>query len=93
MGIRCVVKYHPLVVRDDIPKIDVNNRLRIKTAIEQKLATRPDLFGIPLRRSLKGHRKIRVGDYRIVYRIESNVVFVFAIMHRSVVYERIRRRI
>lgn len=93
MEIRYVVRYHPLVVRDDVPKLDVRSRVRIKTAIEQKLATRPDLFGIPLRRSLKGHRKIRVSDYRIVYRIESNVVLVFAIMHRSVVYERIRRRI
>jgi mRNA interferase RelE/StbE len=93
MGIRYVVRYHPLVVRKDISKIDAVHRLRIKTAIEQKLLTRPDLFGIPLRRSLKGDRKLRVGDYRIVYRIESRVVFIFAIMHRSVVYEKIRKRI
>lgn len=88
-----VVTYHPLVVRDDIPRIDAAYRLRIKDAIERKLMTRPDLFGVPLRRSFKGHRKLRVGDFRVVFRIENNVVLVLAIMHRSVVYERLWSRI
>jgi mRNA-degrading endonuclease RelE of RelBE toxin-antitoxin system len=36
--------------------------------------------------SLKGYRKLKVGDYRIVLRIEGEVVKVFVIQHRSVVY-------
>ena len=55
--------------------------------------TEPDVFGIPLRRSLKGHRKLRVGDYRIVFRIEKKTVLILAILHRSVVYQRTSRRV
>lgn len=93
MEVIYIVKYHPLVARDDIPGIDIKYRLRIKKAIERKLTTQPDIFGIPLRRSLKGHRKLRVGDYRIIFRIENNIIFVLAIMHRSIVYERMWSRI
>ncbi len=28
----------------------------------------PDVFGFPLRRSRKGHRKLRVGDERVLAR-------------------------
>ena len=92
-GVKYVVKYHPDVVKDDIPKFGVNNKTRIKTAIEAKLMTQPEIFGIPLRRSLRGHRKLRVGDYRIVFRIENNNVFILAIMHRSFVYMNVKPRI
>jgi mRNA interferase RelE/StbE len=43
-------------------------------------------FGKPLRYSLKGHRRLRVGDYRIVYRIENNNVLIVAIKHRKDIY-------
>ena len=48
----------------------------------------PIAFGKPLRYSLKGHRRLRVSDYRIVYRIESqtNTVIIIAIKHRKDVY-------
>jgi len=48
----------------------------------------------PLRRSLKGRRKCRVGDYRIVYRVYQGVmvVEVVAVGHRSEVYEKAERR-
>ncbi|MFA6447005.1 MAG: type II toxin-antitoxin system RelE/ParE family toxin [Patescibacteria group bacterium] len=88
MEVIYTVKYHPLVVHDDIPALDAAWRLQIINAIERKLVTTPDVFGIPLRRSLKGHRKLRVGDYRIIFRIEKRIVLVIAILHRSIVYER-----
>lgn len=46
-------------------------------------------FGKPLRYSLKGHRRLRVSDYRIVYRIEAetNTVVIIAIKHRKEVYD------
>ena len=87
------VKYHPLVVKQDIPALDETWRERIKTAIEQKLIPAPDLFGIPLRRSLKGHRKLRVGDYRIVFRLEKKTVVILAILHRSNVYQQVAGRV
>jgi mRNA interferase RelE/StbE len=86
------VRYHPIAVRDDIPALDAAWRTRVKDVIERKLATAPDIFGIPLRRSLKGHRKLRVGDYRVVFRIERKTVLILAILHRSVVYRQAIRR-
>ena len=85
--------YHYLAVEDDIPRIDRAWKTEIKRAIEEKLAVKPDMYGKPLRRSLKGYRKLRVGDYRIIYRIENNKVKIFAIQHRSVVYESAGKRI
>ncbi|MFZ2522080.1 MAG: type II toxin-antitoxin system RelE/ParE family toxin [Minisyncoccia bacterium] len=61
--------------------------------IEEKLTVAPDFYGKPLRRSLKGYRKFRVGDYRVVFRINRDKVYVLAIMHRSVVYEKITKRL
>lgn len=86
------VQYHPLVVRQDIPKLDAMMRRRIKRAIEQKLTTNPETFGAPLRRSLRGYRKLRIGDYRVVYRITGATVYILAIMHRSIVYDRAATR-
>ncbi|MEW6096323.1 MAG: type II toxin-antitoxin system RelE/ParE family toxin, partial [bacterium] len=42
--------------------------MRIRKAIEQRLATDPVKYGEPLRRSLQGYRKLRVGDYRVIYK-------------------------
>ena len=86
------LRYHPLVVRDDIPKLSSTWRHRIKTAIEQKLTIEPELFGKPLRRSLKGYRKLRVGDYRVVFRIVKQQVIILGIQHRSVIYNQILKR-
>ena len=87
------VRYHEDVRREDIPKISQEWQNSIKRAIEEKLTTRPEVFGRPLRHSLRGYRKLRVGDYRIIFRIESTIVKVFAIQHRSVVYERTFKRV
>ena len=80
------VIYHHLVVSDDIPKLSNEWKERIRRAIENKLMTYSDLYGKPLRRSLAGYRKLRVGDYRVIFKIEKNTVKVLVIQHRSVVY-------
>jgi mRNA-degrading endonuclease RelE of RelBE toxin-antitoxin system len=47
-------------------------------------------FWKPLRYSLKEHRRLRVADYRGVYRVDasSRTVTVIAIKHRRDIYER-----
>ena len=87
------ILYHSAVVRDDIPKLDEASKRRIRHAIEQKLTAAPETFGKPLRRSLKGYRKLRVGDYRVVFRIAGQTVYILAILHRSYVYEQSQRRV
>lgn len=88
----CSVRYHPDVRDKDIPKIDKAMRQRIKSAIELRLMTEPEKYGEPLRRTLKGYRKLRVGDYRIVYKIENQYIFILGIAHRKIVYERMEWR-
>lgn len=87
------VKYHHLVVEKDIPHLDSFWQKEIKTAIEKKLMTAPETFGEPLRRSLKGYRKLRVGNYRIVFKIKIRTLKVLIIEHRSVVYREVSRRL
>ena len=64
-------------------------KARIKHAIEERLMVDPIGFGKPLRYSLKGYRRLRVGDYRVIYCIKAdlNIVIVVAIKHRKDVYE------
>lgn len=43
---------------------------RILEAILKKLTDEPDRYGDPLRKDLSGYRKLRVGQYRVVYHVE-----------------------
>ena len=82
------IEYLKSVVDDDIPKLTKAVRKRVKTAIEEKLATHPIEFGKPLRYSMKGARRLRVGAWRVIYRIEPpDVVLVVKIGHRQEIYE------
>ena len=93
MEIEFAIHYHPKVVREDIPALSLVWSKRIRAAIEEKLMYAPEKFGKPLRESLRGYRKLRVGEYRIVFRIEHYEVFVLAILHRSIVYKSVNARI
>lgn len=87
------IQYHEFVFREDIPKLSKTMKERIRCVIEEKLAMHPEIFGKPLRRSLKGYRKLRVGDYRIIFCIDGKIVKIFIIQHRSVVYGMSSKRI
>jgi len=80
------ILYSDEVVNEDLPDILEPWKSEIRKAIESKLMTRPEVYSRPLRRSLKGYRKLKVGDYRIILRIEDKLVKVFVIQHRSIVY-------
>jgi mRNA interferase RelE/StbE len=82
------VEYLRTVVTDDIPALPKSAHRRIRRAIETRLTTHPFELGKPLRYSLRGARRLRVGDYRVIYRIElPDVVLVVKIGHRREVYE------
>lgn len=83
------VEYLVSVLKEDIPVLSKSAKIMIKKAIEERLMVDPIAFGKPLRYSLKGHRRLRVSDYRVLYRIDSvhRKVIVIAIKHRKEVYE------
>ena len=93
MALNFEIFYHTKVVKEDVQNLSLVWRNKIRFAIEEKLTIAPDFYGKPLRRSLKGYRKLRVSDYRVVFRINGNKVYVLAIMHRSVVYKKITKRL
>ena len=80
------VSYHPSVKEKDLPKLGVIIKTRIRKAIETKLMTAPDQYGAPLRKTLKGYWKLRVGDYRVVFKIKGHEIVILAILHRKDVY-------
>lgn len=85
--------YHPEVKTTDVPTLNRDVGKRIQRAIESRLAAEPQRYGAPLRRTLKGYWKLRVGDYRVVFKIVKNEVWIFGIMHRRDVYRRIEKRL
>jgi mRNA interferase RelE/StbE len=76
-------------VTNDLSNISKGDKERIRKAIEKKLATNPIEFGKPLQYSLKGLRRLRVADFRIIFRIEEDIkaVLIVKIGHRKEVYE------
>ena len=84
--------YHRLVPAE-ITALDPFWQTNVLAAIEEKLLLRPEIFGKPLRRSLKGCRSLRVGDYRVIFQIHQKAVLIIAIMHRSSEYKGIEKRI
>lgn len=84
--------YHPAVLKEDLRRIPTSQKSRIRHAIEIKLINNPILAGRPLRQSLKGHRRLRVGDWRIIYRIDKEDIIILKIGHRREVYRHAARR-
>ncbi|OGX11828.1 MAG: addiction module antitoxin RelB [Omnitrophica bacterium RIFOXYB12_FULL_50_7] len=80
------ILYHPDVPQKDLPRISGVDRSRICRAIEQKLAFFPHEFGAPLRHTLKGYWKLRVGDWRVIYKIQGKTLTILRIGRRREIY-------
>jgi mRNA interferase RelE/StbE len=76
-------------VEEYLRKFPRNIRDRIKSAIEKRLTVAPNNYCKPLTKEWKEHRRIRVGDFRIIYKVFEDrvVVFIVEIDHRKDVYE------
>ncbi len=81
------IEYAKGIVKD-LKKLPKEIKEKALEIVETVLAEDP-YAGRPLKGSYKGLWKYRLGDYRIVYTIESNrlVIFVLRIRHRKNVYE------
>lgn len=85
--------YHADVEKIDLPRIDAKNKSMIKRAIEERLATEPEVYGKPLLRTLKGYWKLRVGEYRVIFKLVGKELRILGIIHRKRVYQDIGKRI
>ncbi len=78
---------YPQVVKNDLPSLDEAIKERIKKDINKKLLHSPEIFGKPLKRTLRGLRSMRSGDYRVVFEVRRNQIEIITICHRSIVYK------
>ena len=73
--------YHHDVV-NDMESVGPSSARRIMKAIDTKLTKNPLVFGSPLSGNLSSFRKLRVGDFRIVYQVKRIRVIVFVLAVR-----------
>jgi len=91
------VRLHRLVLEEDFQDIDSGARKRILKAIQKKLTLNPNHYGQSLRGGLHGYWKLRVDDYRVVYRMEEGrlevLVIQVGIRRDFEVYEAVLKRL
>jgi mRNA interferase RelE/StbE len=80
--------YHPLVVSRDIPKLDPPVRGRIRKAIEAKLTEHPEAAAKPLAYTTERMWSLRVGNWRVIFALRDEEIWILKIGHRRDVYDR-----
>jgi mRNA interferase RelE/StbE len=84
--------YHP-DISDDLDSIPRNMQERIEAAIRTRLLQAPQAYGKPLAANLSGYWKMRVGDYRIIYKVAKGEIWILGIINRRDVYRDILKRL
>jgi len=89
------VFFKPVVISDDLKIIGKKDKENIKKSIDAKLKYRPDLYSLPLRRPLANYRKLRVGKYRIIFKLDekNKACLIVGIRHRDNIYSEIGKRV
>jgi mRNA interferase RelE/StbE len=89
------VIYEESVVKEDLPSLDGSNRRRVIKEAGEKLSNAPEQYGRPLRGKLRGFRRLRVGDYRVIYKVDrkKGIVLIVMVIHRGSKYKGVEQRI
>ena len=74
-------------VQKDLAKLGHAEVRRILDRIEKDLSARADGYPV-LKGQFAGVRKLRVGDYRVVFAILGTQVLILRIGHRGEIYDR-----
>ena len=81
------VLYNDDVTRRIIPSLPIRDKEIIRRAIDERLTSDPTGLGKPLQYNLKGYRRLRVGNWRVIYRIEGTDVIICDIVDRRDAYK------
>ena len=73
------IQIHRLVLSEDFISISKPDKEVILKTIRKKLSLNPESYGKPLVGQFKGYWRLRIGDYRVIYRIVKNEVIVYVI--------------
>jgi len=80
------VVYKKSILRD-LKKISKSESRKILNQLEKELSRKPDSYPA-LKGPFEGLRRLRVGDYRVIYAILKDEVLVLRIGHRREVYKK-----
>ena len=72
-------------VERDLKRLNQTDAGRILDKIEEELSERADAHPV-LKGEFEGLRKLRVGDYRVIYAIIENDCLILQIGHRREIY-------
>lgn len=73
------IKIHKLVLSEDFRSISHSAQKRILRDIHKKLTIAPFEYGKPLVGELKGYWRLRIGNYRTIYRIKKDIAEILVI--------------
>jgi mRNA interferase RelE/StbE len=81
------IEFADSVIKKDIPAIPIPYKEQIKKAIRERLTQEPLKLGKPLRYSFSGYRRLRIGDWRVIYKVVAHTVRIVKIGNRKEIYE------
>ena len=80
------IKIHRLVLQEDFKKVPPFQQKEILRTVQKKLTLDPQAYGQrlpagrkPLRGAFAGYWRLRIGDYRVVYRMIREEIVVLVI--------------
>lgn len=73
------IKIHRLVLEEDFKKITAFKQKIILKAIKKKLSLNPQGYGKPLSGEFSGLWRLRIEDFRVIYRILKQEIVVLVI--------------
>ncbi|MEW6104693.1 MAG: type II toxin-antitoxin system RelE/ParE family toxin [bacterium] len=73
------IKIHRLVLSEDFKSISYPDQRVILKDIGKKLSLEPKSYGKPLSGELKGYWRLKVKDYRVIYKIKEDTIEVLVI--------------
>ena len=75
---------------EDLKKLDSKTAKKIINKVKNYLTQDPIKLGIHLKGSLKGFRRYRIGEYRIIYAIDhaEKKIIILNINHRKKIYKK-----
>jgi mRNA interferase RelE/StbE len=80
------IQYKKSIERD-LSRLDKTEARRILDKIEKDLTARAESYPV-LKGEFAGLRKMRVGDYRVIFTIIDNDILVLRIGHRREIYKK-----
>ncbi len=86
----CKVAFKKSVARD-LKRLDKDQAERILEKIEQDLPEKAETFPL-LTGKFAGLRKLRIGDYRVIYTIIEDTALILRISHRREAFRNITSR-